>query len=1605
MVIMFRITAISTGSVEYLLKGSGCTHQDPLKQVLEGPENAPNDPEHPQTEGSSGKGGGKSLPVDYHLAAQRRGEEPGRWYGKGLEFLEMTEGTVASEDAVRRVFGQLKHPHKDQQLGSKPREFKDYRTRLAEALEREPGATQERVAAIKREVKADGRSARAYYDFTFSPPKSLSVYYAALIAAGAHDEAAKLRKTHDDAVKAAISYMETHAAYVRSGRHTTAKSGRSVGAYERAKGFAVVLFPHSVNRENEPQLHCHGGVLNRAETESDNRIRALDGKGFAPVKEGADSIYLRNLEAGTNRDHGLEWGLRGDGKAREILGIDPLLCEEGSTRTRQTLDEIESEIDKYVQRTGRQPSAATRKEIARLAALHTRKPKTAESGPGAIATWAEPRADRLAAMTEQVDKAAANVRATQHPDLALLPDQQDRRAIIEAAVEEIQAQYSTWTVGNLMAAIDRQMVTPPCPIEELPDYIETMAKEALAAGNDYGILTITAPDLIDTPAQLQRPDDGRLKYRPHIDEEYVTREHLDTEQQLVIGSRQLSTPGLDELSVEQLAALNAFLEAPAPGKKEPRLSADQRAAVLGVMTSGRAGDVLIGPAGAGKSYTMATLEQAWTEHFGGRVLGLATSQRATDVLGEEGLEALNTTQFLRRFTADPRTGEVRDQVQPGDLFIIDEAGMSSTRELARIAEIVWAAGGKILFTGDYQQLGSVGAGGMLAYLANENGSYELETVRRFHAEWERQASLGLRLGDSDVVRQYATHGRLVGGTIEDMREAAVRGFLADTIAGKDSLLIVGENEEAADLSGKIQQQLLDLDRLGDEVAALSDGNTARIGDVIQARRNNYQLQVDGGRGMVVNREVYVVRGVDERGRLIAETKDGAIAYLTDNYLAKYAVLGYASTVHAAQGRTVDTGHSVLPEGTSREDAYPALTRGRECNTAYLVTRREPEEHAPEPMHIDPSRALGNILDNSRPPMAAQLARRESDEEIHSLAWIGAIWDLEARERAKYRYDQTIKAVLSREEAKKLWLDPNYRQFISAVRAAELAGHDADDVIQKAVATRELETAKSVADVLCYRLHQVVLPGRTPEQFVDPRNWTTFAPPVDAAVGQWLQEMAVLASDRQAELGEDAAEQLPDWAIEHLGLPPVEPDQRAEWVHRAGIAAAYRELVGVREEQVSLGEAPPEDDEFRRALWQQAYSALGRPGDAMDFATATNAELHQMRLHWEREKTWAPAYVADEMENSYRLAEEYRYDAVLFDAHLQTLEPGSREYAETLAQTERAERLAADFAERARRCESINAAREHWYETTEDARVRERLAREELSRRGVDLRKAEAEAAAEAEQPREIQLPLFRVLRDTSDKQAERPDQEVDAGASSERQVDERQVDEQQVDDRQVDDDQGPDLSSDDQTPLWQRWRDWFAGDRNRSTGDPEAERAAAAAVDEAIERAEATDRRRDEQLAAEPDRVDENQLALFELPDADRVGAQPMAIESLAKQRTQRRHGTGQPEGLSLAEASAQARTAELISLNREATAKAEAEKRQQAAEQAREDDRSRRDRASELQTIRDREQSRLREQARERAEQERNRNAPTLERALQPRHNPPSRRDHYHPGRDGFER
>ncbi len=154
-----------------------------------------------------------------------------------------------------------------------------------------------------------------------------------------------------------------------------------------------------------------------------------------------------------------------------------------------------------------------------------------------------------------------------------------------------------------------------------------------------------------------------------------------------------------------------------------------------------------------------------------RGLAVSAAAAAGVLETEAGIPCETIAKFL--FEHDrPSGAEGRWRLNRNEVVVIDEAAMASSLDLARVVALAGEAQAKVVLVGDHRQLGAVEAGGLFRLLATEIEAAELTGVRRFHALWEREASLRLRDGDKTVVEEYVQHGRVVGGDREVMVEEA-----------------------------------------------------------------------------------------------------------------------------------------------------------------------------------------------------------------------------------------------------------------------------------------------------------------------------------------------------------------------------------------------------------------------------------------------------------------------------------------------------------------------------------------------------------------------------------------------------------------------------------------------------------------------------------------------------------------------------------------------------------------------------------------------------------------------------------------------------------------
>ena len=450
---------------------------------------------------------------------------------------------------------------------------------------------------------------------------------------------------------------------------------------------------------------------------------------------------------------------------------------------------------------------------------------------------------------------------------------------------------------------------------------------------------MASPALVELQGERSNPETGEIELA-----RYSTREMVEIESGMVASAdrmQQARNHGVDRRHVERaIEAQDAAIQRSA-GDASARLSDEQRAAIQHVTDRERIAAV-VGFAGAGKSTMLAAAREAW-EAEGYTVHGAALSGKAAEGLEESSGIQSRTLASWSRSWENPHSGD-RYRLNRGDVFVIDEAGMVGSRQLARFVGEAEARGAKIVLVGDHEQLQAIGAGAPFRAITEEIGHAELSEIRRQRVDWQREASVAFATHrTAEGLAAYHEHGDIrFSESREDARGEIVRDYLADRDERPDGTR-VGMAHRRADvraINDAIRAELQDRgelarvveDREGSGLALTFQTNDGKrdfaMGDRIVFLENSRDLGVKNGMLATVDHV--------EPGRIIA-TLDGrgeSVSVPMGDYQA--IDHGYATTIHKNQGATVDRSF-VLASGTmDRHLTYVAMTRHRDGAQLYAA---------------------------------------------------------------------------------------------------------------------------------------------------------------------------------------------------------------------------------------------------------------------------------------------------------------------------------------------------------------------------------------------------------------------------------------------------------------------------------------------------------------------------------------------------------------------------------------------------------------------------------------------------------------------------------------------
>lgn len=740
-------------------------------------------------------------------------------------------------------------------------------------------------------AKADRRVPA--FDLTFSAPRSVSLAW----AFADEDLRRNLEAAQERAVRASLTTIEREAIYARRGKD---------GAYVEKVALTAALFQHGESRPAEhadgrlfgdPNLHTHAVVLNMA-TRADGTVGALHSTVLRDWKMAAGAVYHAAL---ANEMTNLGFGIDRVGRngTFELAGIGDQAITYFSARRQ----EIEKELAEAGTTSG--SSAA----LASAVAKSTRHAKELDAGRETV--WRE------AAQSAGLD------------------------GDIRAALQQRSARE--FVVGDAGRIFAERVATLPAELTQHESVIDRreLVRSIHAASVGLGLPLARVDREVDqlvttgTFVEIGRDAIGQVRYS--------TPEMIAIERDLVATASRLADRrgvGIDPADIKARSAAHG-------------LSAEQAFAAEAA-TGPNAIVVIEGAPGSGKTTTLAPIVEAW-QAAGHHVIGTATAWRVARALQQDlNIEARATASWVERL----RTGE--RFLDEKSVLIVDEAGLLSSRETNALLSEVERAHAKAILVGDRRQLQAIGAGPGLDLVVRSVEATRVDTIVRQREAWARQAVTDFGAGRAkEALDAFQAHGCFEEApSYRATLQRIVELWNHARVEHPDSstLLIARTNKQVADVSRAVRAELKHEGVIHGAEASVEavtpSGQTTRLeiaaGDKVRFQLRNDQLGIVNGTVATVT-AVHLdpskepstpgntrIEAVIDRRRISFVPAD-----IADERGRVRLGWAYASTVHGAQGMTVDRAVVLLDPRFDRHAAYVAASRARD-ETRLVVDRSQIE---------------------------------------------------------------------------------------------------------------------------------------------------------------------------------------------------------------------------------------------------------------------------------------------------------------------------------------------------------------------------------------------------------------------------------------------------------------------------------------------------------------------------------------------------------------------------------------------------------------------------------------------------------------------------------------
>ncbi len=372
------------------------------------------------------------------------------------------------------------------------------------------------------------------------------------------------------------------------------------------------------------------------------------------------------------------------------------------------------------------------------------------------------------------------------------------------------------------------------------------------------------------------------------------------------------------------------------------LTDEQKSAVLNLLNP-TAITCMVGRAGTGKSFCLGAAKSIW-EAQGLRVHGIALSGIAADGLSKDvGIPSTTIESFRYRVANQLLT------LNPLDVVIMDEAGMTDSLSMLSVLKIVAQAKAKLVLVGDSVQLQPVGPGATFRALVERLGFVEIQQVYRQSVPWQREATVAFSTGA--IAKGLASYREKNCIFMEADPDLAMKklmmnwkSLVQDQNKLSQVLVIAHRNEDINALNSLLRAERVESGKIlaGYKVKTVRGEISIAQGDRILFLKNDRKLGVSNGRFATVE-FVDFIRS--NQVNYFTVKLDGSNQTIAINpYAYNHFTYGYAVTVHKVQGITID--HSLVyagGKGWNRHLTYVAFSRHRQSCSLYADRETHPQD--------------------------------------------------------------------------------------------------------------------------------------------------------------------------------------------------------------------------------------------------------------------------------------------------------------------------------------------------------------------------------------------------------------------------------------------------------------------------------------------------------------------------------------------------------------------------------------------------------------------------------------------------------------------------------------